>query len=123
MKQCVFVVLLFFAGVSLAPAQDSINLPCEVLEVSPNFQTDYTSLNKIHYLLIRHANAADRMSFSKWLKAHSGTEVVFIVNDTRYHGVLCRMPHCFGRGLLIFVSPVTVKPRDIIELELPSSSL
>ena len=122
MKECVFVVLLFFAGFSLALAQDATHLPCEVLEVSPNFQTDYSSLNKIHYLLVHHANASDRVTLSKWLKAHSGTEVVFTVNDTRYHGVLCRMPHCFGRGLLIFVSPVTVKSRDIIDLILPVPS-
>ena len=122
MKRLVLVVLLFLAVISPALAQDTIHLPCEVLEVSPNFQIDSSALKPIHYLLIHHANASDRVRLSKWLKTNSGSQVTFIIKDKKYNGVLCRMAHCFGRGLLIFAEPVEVKPRDIVELVLPSSS-
>lgn len=122
MKRLVLVVLLFLAVISPALAQDTIHLPCEVLEVSPNFQIDSSALKPIHYLLIHHANASDRVRLSKWLKTNSGSQVTFLIKDKKYKGVLCRMAHCFGRGLLIFAEPVEVKPRDIVELVLPSSS-
>ena len=122
MKRLVLVVLLFLAVISPALAQDTIHLPSEVLEVSPNFQIDSSALKPIHYLLIHHANASDRVRLSKWLKTNSGSQVTFIIKDKKYNGVLCRMAHCFGRGLLIFTAPVEVKPRDIVELVLPCSS-
>jgi len=122
MKRLVLVALLFLAVISPALAQDTIHLPCEVLEVSPNFQIDSSALKPIHYLLIHHANASDRVRLSKWLKTNSGSQVTFLIKDKKYKGVLCRMAHCFGRGLLIFAEPVEVKPRDIVELVLPSSS-
>ncbi|MBW2126540.1 MAG: hypothetical protein JRH08_12775, partial [Deltaproteobacteria bacterium] len=100
MKQLVLVVLLFPAGISPALAQDTIHLPCEVLEVSPHFQIDSSALKPVHYLLIHHANASDRVRLSRWLKSHTGAEVTFVVNREEYHGVLCRMAYCFGRGLL-----------------------
>lgn len=121
MKRSVLVILLFFAGISHGMAQDSIRLPCEVLEVSPPFQTDSSVLNQTHYILIHHANATDREVLSKWLKANSGKEVWFIVNDMKYKGVLCRMPHCFGRGLLVHINGIKLKDRDIIDVILPTT--
>ena len=118
----IVAVLLLSAWTSPALAQDTIHLPSEVLEVSPNFQIDSSALKPIHYLLIHHANASDRVRLSKWLKTNSGSQVTFLIKDKKYKGVLCRMAHCFGRGLLIFAEPVEVKPRDIVELVLPSSS-
>ena len=114
-------VLLLSAWATPALAQDIIQLPCEVLEVSPNFQIDSSALKPIHYLLIHHANASDRVTLSKWLKTNSGSQVTFVINDKKYKGVLCRMAHCFGRGLLVFAAPIKVKPRDIVELILPFS--
>jgi len=122
MKQLVLVVLLFSAGISPALAQDTIHLPCEIFEVSPSFQTESSKSRPIHYALLRHANASERITLSNWLKTNTGTEVIFIVDGKRHPGVLCRMAHCFGRGLLIFTAPVKVKPRDIIGLILPAPS-
>ena len=122
MKRLVLVVLLFLAGTSPSLAQHTIYLPCEVLEVSPHFQIDSSELKPIHYLLIHHANASDRVRLSKWLKNNSGSQITFFIKDKKYKGILCRIAHCFGRGLLIFAAPAKVKPRDIIELVLPFSS-
>jgi len=122
MKSLLLVLFFFSVGLSPAVAQDKIQLPCEVLEVSPVFQTDLSRLNTVHYMLIHHANAADRMTLSKWLKNNSGKQVTFVVNGNKKRGVFCRMPHCFGRGLLVYIGPVKVKPRQIITLFLPVSS-
>jgi hypothetical protein len=119
MTRLILAFLLFFSGVSPALAQDKIHLPCEVLEVSPVLHTDSSSLRGIHYLVIHHANAADRQTLSRWLKARSGYEVKFVVAGHQYSGVLCRLSHCFGRGLLIYSSNVRFKPRDIIDVVLP----
>ena len=122
MVRLILAVCVLFTVVSPVLAQETIHLPCEVLEVSPHFQIDSSALKPIHYLLIHHANASDRVTLSKWLKTQSGSEVTFIVNGEKHKGILCRMAHCFGRGLLIYTAPVKVKPRDIVELVLPSSS-
>ena len=122
MIRLVLGVLLSLACICPAMAEDPIRMPCEVMEVSPAFQTQFSRLKDIHYLIIHHANAADRTTLSTWLKAHSGAEVIFVVNEKRYRGVLCRMAHCFGRGLLIYTDPVKVSRRDIIEVVLPLSS-
>ena len=122
MAKLILALLLFFYSISSGLAQDKVNVPCEVLEVSPILQTHSSSLRQIHYLVIHHANAADRQTLSQWLKARSGMQVTFIVKGQEYSGVLCRLAHCFGRGLLLYSSPLKIKARDIIEVILPGSS-
>lgn len=104
-----------------APAlgADAMKLPCEVLESSDALNSTKAGFFDIRYLLLHHANAADRERLSEWLKQNSGTEVQFTFKHTTYPGVLCRMPHCFGRGLLIYKSQVRPVKRDIIEVMLP----
>ncbi len=122
-KRCTLLSLLFLILVLPSPAFTSreIRLPSEVMEASPVFKGPSDLLSGIHYLLVHHANSADREQFSKWLKAHSGNEVKFVVEKREYKGVLCRLANCFGRGLLIYRSDVTARKRDIIELILPVS--
>ena len=36
-----------------------------------------------------------------------------------YKGILCRLAHCFGRGLLIYTADVRPVKRDIIDVILP----
>lgn len=119
-------ILLFLSSLLLFTAssvlcQDKIKLPCEVMESSGALKSSSDKLNGVCYILLHHANNADRERLSKWLKAHSGTEVNFIFDNREYKGILCRLPHCFGRGLLIYSGDVTAKNRDIIELILPLS--
>lgn len=97
-------------------ASQKLTLQCEVLEASEAFKSTSAQLNGIRYILLHHANASDRETLSRWLKAHSGTEVQFIVHNTQYTGVLCRVAHCFGRGLLVYAGDVTPNKRDIIEV-------
>jgi len=101
--------------------QDRITLPCEVMETSDAVKSSVGKLNGIRYMLLHHANSADREILSKWLTAHSGTEVKFTFQHKEYRGVLCRLAHCFGRGLLIYRGDVRPIKRDIIDVILPLS--
>ena len=115
-------ILLIFLFSTPVLGSDEIRMPCEILEVSPNFQTDSSVLRQIRYILLHHANAADRETLSKWLKNKSGDQILFIFGGREYLGILCRLPHCFGRGLLLYSAPIKLKARDIIEVILPTSS-
>ncbi len=114
---CVSLLLI----ASPAFSSEKIEIPCEVMEVSSSFTSSQPQLNAIRYILLHHANAADRERLSRWLKAHSGNEVAFIVDNREYKGVLFRLAHCFGRGLLIYVGDVRPEKRNIIEVILPLS--
>jgi len=102
--------------------QDKIELPCEVMESSDALKCSVGKLNGVRYLLLHHANSADRETLSKWLKAHSGNEVKFTFRNKEYKGILCRLAHCFGRGLLIYTADVKPVKRDIIDVMLPLTS-
>lgn len=111
-----FLVFPCFLLASPTYPSDQIRLPCEILEVSPPLKKSSTDLNRIRYVLLHHANAADREALSNWLKTHSGTQVRFMINEKEYIGVLCRLAHCFGRGLLIHTADVRLKKRNIIDV-------
>jgi len=113
----IFLFLLFALPAFTA---DEIGMPCEVLEVSGNVKAQSDTLRDIHFMVIHHANAADRVKLSNWLKGNSGTEVGFTVGGKKYYGVLYRLAHCFGRGLLIYRDKIDVKARIIIEVTLPA---
>lgn len=112
---CIGLLLLSASAVEA----DVFKLPCEVLESSEALNSAGANFYGIRYLLLHQANAADREKFSDWLKENSGAEVKFTFEHKTYPGVLCRMPHCFGRGLLIYKSEVRPVKRDIIEVTFP----
>ena len=80
-----------------------------------------SKLSGIRYLLLHHANSADRETLSNWLKEHSETEVAFLFEGKEYKGILCRLANCFGRGLLIYADNVKPVKRDIIDVLLTQS--
>lgn len=119
-KRCFAVcigVLLFH--VSPVFGSDALKLQCEVLESSEALNSAGAQFYGIRYILLHQANAADREKLSDWLKNNSGSEVTFTFKGNTVPGVLCRMPHCFGRGLLIYRSEIKPEKRDIIEVTLP----
>jgi hypothetical protein len=117
-KSLVVLPLFFLSVASPAPALDETIVPCEVMEVSKPFESSVSKLSGIRYILLHQAHSEDRETLSKWLKANSGTEVTFIVNEKEYKGVLFRLAHCFGRGLLIYAGDVSPEKRDIIKVTL-----
>ncbi len=114
-----FVGLLLFLNVALAFGGEGLKLPCEVLESSDALNSPAAGFYGVRYVLLHQANAADREKLSDWLKNNSGREVTFTFEYNTYPGVLCRMPHCFGRGLLIYRNEIKPEKRDIIEVTLP----
>ncbi|MBW1979366.1 MAG: hypothetical protein JRI79_15585 [Deltaproteobacteria bacterium] len=121
MKKWIFLGLLALLVATPGLCVDTIKLPCEVMEVSPAFKTSSPKIRDVRYVLLHHANSADRVTLSKWLKDRSGTEVTFIAGHRQYRGVLFRLAHCFGRGLLVYAADVKLAPRDIINVVLPLS--
>jgi hypothetical protein len=120
-KGLVYLGLSLFLVAAPAFPLEKIKIQCEVLEASPAFTSSKPQLDGIRYVLLHHANAADRETLSRWLKAHSGTQVTFIADNKEYKGVLFRLAHCFGRGLLIHVADLRLERRDIIEVIFPLS--
>ena len=120
-KRGVLLCVLLLSGAILAFAAESIRVRCEVMEVSEPVTSASDRLQEIHFLLLHHAERTDRETLSRWLKANSGNEVTFVVNHKESRGVLFRLAHCFGRGLLIYEDDVKVKGKDIIEVILPVS--
>ena len=111
-------LLLLFVG-SPSSSSDKITLPCEVMESSQALSSISGKINGLRYALIHHANDADREILSTWLKAHGGSEVKFIVNGEEHMGILCRLSHCFGRGLLIYKADVKPEKGAVINVILP----
>jgi hypothetical protein len=101
--------------------QDSITLPCEVMESSDALRSSSAKLNGLRYLLLHQANSADRETLSKWLTDHSGAEVTFAFKSEKHKAILCRLANCFGRGLLIYTGDVRPVKRDILDVTLPLS--
>ncbi len=114
-------IITFFFASSSGFCQEKMRLPCEVMESSDSFKSSSAKLNGVRYLLLHHANSADRETLSKWLKDHSETEVTFVFEGNEYKGILCRLAHCFGRGLLVYAADVSPIKRDIIDVLLPQS--
>jgi hypothetical protein len=118
-RKSLVVLPLFFLWVAPpASAWGELLIPCEVMQVSKPFESSSSKLSGIRYILLHHAHSEDRETLSKWLKAHSGTQVTFIVDEREYKGILFRVAHCFGRGLLIYADEARPEKRDIIKLVL-----
>ncbi len=117
----VVCTLMSFFAASSGFCQEEMRLPCEVMESSDSLKSSSAKLNGIRYLLLHHANSADRETLSKWLTDHSETEVTFVFEGKEYKGILCRLAHCFGRGLLIYAADVSPIKRDIVDVLLPQS--
>lgn len=111
--------LIFFFTASSGFCQETMRIPCEIMESSEVLKSSSAKLNGVRYLLLHHANSADRETLSKWLKDHSETEVTFIFEGKEHMGILCRLAQCFGRGLLIYTGDVNPIKRDIIDVLLP----
>jgi hypothetical protein len=116
-----FLPFLWLFCTSPAFCQDRITLPCEVMESSDALKSSISKLDGVRYLLLHHANSADRETLSAWLTKHSGAEVTFVFKGEKHTAVLCRLAHCFGRGLLIYTADVQPVKRDIIDVALPIS--
>lgn len=111
-------ILCFFCAPS-AFSQETMTLPCEVMESSHAIKSSMAKLNGVRFLLLHQANSADRETLSNWLTRHSGAEVMFSFKGEQHKAVLFRLAHCFGRGLLIYSADVQPPKREIIHVVFP----
>jgi len=96
-------------------------LEAEVLEGSGPVAVPGTVTGPIRYAIVHHHQAQDQARLSIWLRSQSGSPVTFVTKDGGTHrGVLNRLKHCFGRGLLIYADPVGLAEKDLVRLELPT---
>ena len=96
----------------------SLVLEAEVLEGARAVVPGQTS-NAIGYVVLHHKDQKDRTLLSAWLHQHAGTQVAFETGDGTVHaGVLQRLKHCFGRGLLLYGDAIALKEKDVIRLRL-----
>jgi hypothetical protein len=93
----------------------------EVME-SASVALPGTAMASVRYALVHHKHQKDQQSFAAWLNRHAGTTISFRSADGSVHqGVLQRLKHCFGRGLLLYSDAVELSSRDVIGLALAAN--
>ncbi|WP_447973283.1 hypothetical protein [Nitrospira sp. Kam-Ns4a] len=115
------ILLLFGVLVSATRAwSDPVELGAEVLEGSQALTIPGLGAAAVRYAIIHHARQEDRERLSQWLQAHEAASVRFSGGDGAFRrALLQRLKHCFGRGLLLYGDPVSLREKEIIRLELP----
>ncbi len=111
------LLLLFLFMSSPSLSGDGKAIECEVMETAEVVKG--CGLQGTHLLLIHHARENERAELSKMLKAFSGKQTEFTVGHTHYRGVIFRLSHCFGRGLLLYRGDIKVEKGETILVEFP----
>ena len=98
----------------------SLVLEAEVMESAEGIAIPGTGSAQVRSALIHHKHERDQAAFAEWLRGHQSGVVSFIVSDGNAHrGILRRLKHCFGRGLLLYADDVALAEKAVIRLELP----
>jgi len=95
-------------------------LDAEVMESSEEMAIPGTGSAHVRSAVIHHKHERDQAAFSEWLRGHQSGVVKFVASDGSTHqGMLHRLKHCFGRGLLLYTTSVSLAEKAVIRLELP----
>lgn len=98
----------------------TLTMEAEVLEGSLALTVPGLASESVHYALVHHHRSQDQSDLSAWLRSRGGSRVTFVTKDGQSHqGVLNRLKHCFGRGLLIYSDRASLAEKEIVWLELP----
>ena len=90
--------------------QSRAALSIEVIEV-------FSSPEGPSALLVHHGNEATRNAFSDWLRAKHGTAIIFrTAAGTSIDGRVFRVRMCFGRGLILTRSSISIREKDILNI-------
>jgi len=120
MGEALMVCLVLFFLPTMLISEDRISIPCEVMEVQKAEVSSLQAFRDTHYTLIHHLNPQDRPALSRCLQRETGHEVTFSYQGKGYTGVLFRLDHCFGRGLLIYQGEPKLTRGDTITLDCPA---
>jgi len=113
-----FLIVVFFLSFPLR-AQEKVTIPCKVMEIQGAQSSSSEVLRDIRYVLIHHADLRDRDTLSRCLKKGTTHEVNFFYQGQKHKGILFRLDHCFGRGLLIYREDIKLTKGETIDLECP----
>ena len=95
-------------------------LDAEVMESSEEMAIPGAGSAHVRSAVIHHKHERDQAAFSEWLRGRQSGVVNFVASDGSTHqGILHRLKHCFGRGLLLFTTSVSLPEKAVIRLELP----
>ena len=98
----------------------SLVLEVEVMESSEGMAIPGAGSAHVRFAVIHHKHERDQTAFSEWLRGHQSDSVNFVASDGNTHqGILHRLKHCFGRGLLLYTTSVSLPEKAVIRLELP----
>ncbi len=98
----------------------SLVLEAEVMESSEGMAIPGAGSAQVRSAVIHHKHERDQAAFSEWLHGHQNGVVSFVASDGNAHqGMLHRLKHCFGRGLLLYTDGVSLVEKAVIRLELP----
>jgi hypothetical protein len=90
--------------------QSKADLSVEVIEV-------FSSPEGLSALLVHHANESRRNVFSDWLRAADGKAIIFrTAAGTAIDGRVFRVRMCFGRGLILTRSQLSIREKDILNI-------
>jgi hypothetical protein len=102
---------LFFSLLVARPRQ-STSLRVAVLEA-------FGARETVRAVLVHHAEADTRDLFARWLQSHPSTAVgVVTPAGENASATIFRVRMCFGRGLIVFETPMRVRERDILRIVL-----
>ena len=95
-------------------------LEAEVMESSGEMAIPGAGSAHVRSAVIHHKYERDQAAFSDWLRGHHSGVVSFVASDGSTHqAILHRLKHCFGRGLLLYTTSVSLAEKAVIRLELP----
>ncbi len=98
----------------------SLVLEAEVMESSEDMAIPGAGSAQVRSAVIHHKHERDQAAFSEWLRGYQSGAVSFVASDGSTHqGMLHRLKHCFGRGLLLYINGVALAEKAVIRLELP----
>ena|SRR2546426_1441162 len=99
---------------------ETLVLEAEVMEGSQGMVVPGMGFSEMRYAIVHHNHERDQAAFSGWLRGHQSGVVKFVASDGSTHqGMLHRLKHCFGRGLLLFTTSISLAEKAVIRLELP----
>jgi len=99
---------------------ETLVLEADVMEGSQGMLVPGMGSAEMRYAIVHHKHERDQAAFSEWLRGHQSGVVKFVASDGSTHqGILHRLKHCFGRGLLLYTTSFSLAEKAVIQLELP----
>ncbi len=99
----------FFSFLLVRPGQAG-SLRVSVLET-------FGLREKVSAVLVNHAEPAERDRFARWLQTHPRSLIrIRSTTEPEAEAAIFRVRMCFGRGLIVFNKPLSIREGDILTI-------